>query len=407
MKKLILSTALIAISLQAKLYAQDGEQPTYVKNLMRSKTEQTFNAQESWIGIRDFVVLKEGRMILELAQAQDYDDFRHLDSILQNFRRDIAFYKDSLNANPTGHVRIDYVLNPEYSFKKIRFKKYDADGNIFMNQDGNISRLKFDQDTIRIIIQKSMEGIGRGKNGPCTFPYSIQATFVLGNYYDIDKVVADHALKGIIDTLVQTTKAKNQKKINRPPYYYFVHPLSIVYNPYYSGEGSLRTYDRLMKNEYDIMLNHLGNHLKEQYLSINPYIGMGLVRNTIAPMAEIGLQYNKRVGGSQNYRDFFRVSAAPYFFFDKDAEGNYKTNDNWFINADIGSTYDGNEKGWLGKTVSFGAGYLVVQNGGYFKNTTFKIFTDMQVVQRFTIVPEIIFTNNFKQIFPGFTLKVF
>jgi hypothetical protein len=403
MKKLILGTVLIAISLQAKLYAQNDYNSNLMKRMSRSKTEQTFNAYEGMITIRDFVVLKEGRLILDLSRLQDYENFRNLDSILQNFRKDIAFYKDSLEANPTGGVRIDYALNEEYPFKKIRFKKYNADGNTFLNQGGEISKLKFEPDTIRIIIQKTVPGIGRRKDTPCMVPYSIQATFVLGNYYDIDKVIGDHVLKGIVDTLEKTTVPKKPKKIDKPEYYYFVHPASIVYNPYYSGPGSLRRTDKLMKNEYDVN----GMQHKRNYFSISPGIGAGLIRNSIASMAELGIQYNTTMNGSRNDRDFFKLSVAPYFLFEKDAEGNNIIRDNWFINADVGSTYEVNEQTWLGKTLSFGVGYLAVQNGNYFKNTTFKIFTDLQPRKGFTIVPEIIFTNNAKQIFPGFTVKVF
>ncbi|MCW3122185.1 MAG: hypothetical protein JWQ38_1677, partial [Flavipsychrobacter sp.] len=128
MKKLILSTVLILISLQAQLYAQNDYVSAGMKRMsVKSKAELTFNANEEMIYIKDFVVLKQGRMILELNSMKDYESFRNLDSILQLLRKDIAFYKDSLDADPTDHVRIDYALNEEYAFKKIRFKKYKPD----------------------------------------------------------------------------------------------------------------------------------------------------------------------------------------------------------------------------------------------------------------------------------------
>lgn len=392
MKKLILITALIAISLPGKLFAQ-----SYVaKQMSKSKTEQTFNANDAFFNIRDFVVLKEGRMILDLHYLKDYEGFRNMDSLLTEFMKDIAFYKDSLSANPTGHVRIDYVINPEYSFKKIRFKQYNADGKIFMNQGGDISKLKFEEDTVRIIMQKSRPGLGHGKNGPCQIPYAIQATFLLGNYYDVNRVLADKVLNNVVDTL---EKASQKKQTNTRS---STDQQSIIYNPYYTGKGSLKHYDRLLANEYDVS-SAIG--YKSRYINVNASLGAGLIRNVVAPMADIGLQYNRI--WSKSVHNIFRLSATPYYLFDKNAEGTYLVRDNWFVNLALGSIYDAAEPGWLGKEVTFGAGYLFIQKGDYFKNTTVKIFTDLQVVKGFTIVPEVIATNNFKQFFPGITLKVF
>jgi hypothetical protein len=398
MKNLILSAALITISLQGALYAQDDNE-SYVSKLMKlSKAEQTFNANEYLINIRDFITLKEGRLILELSGVDDYNSFTNLDSILREFRKDIAFYKDSLESNPTGNVRIDYSYSDGFSFKKIRFKKYNPDGNMFLNQQGEISKLKFEQDTVRIVIQKSKPGLGRS-NWPCMIPYSIQATFLLDNYYDIDKVIADNVLKGIVDTLEKTSDLEKYKG-NR----IYSNQFSLIYNPYYTGKGSLQQIDRLMKNEYDIY----AGYNKSPYMNVNACIGAGMIRNTLTPTAEIGLQYNKI--WNPVVHNIFRVSVEPYCFFDKNEHGDFVLYDNWFVNADVGSIYNYKSnptKGWIGKECTFGVGYLAVEKGGYFKNTTFKVFTDILLIRGLTIVPEFIFTDNCRQIFPGITLKVF
>jgi hypothetical protein len=396
MKKAILLTALIAISLQGRLFAQTPKETPYIQQMRKSKTEQTFNVNSGMINLRDFVVLKEGRLILDLCYLADYENFRNLDSILVNFRKDISFYKDSLDANPTGSVRIDYVLNEDYSFKKIRFKRYNADGSIFLNKDGAISKLKFDQDTVRIIIQKSRPGIGlHNKPGSCMIAYSIQATFILGNYYDIDKVIADNILSHVIDTLAKESTSKRTRKI-------LPDPLTIMYNPYYSGKAVVKM-AMLADNEH-----YLGRMPSSRYLSLTARIGIGLIRNTVTPMGEIGVQYNRYWRpGNYNDHNVFKLTATPYFFFDKNSRGDFLIRDNWFINASAGEIDENPQYGWFGNTATFGVGYLAVNKGDYFKKTTFKVFTDIVFVKGFTIVPEIIFTDNFKQVFPGITLKVF
>jgi hypothetical protein len=395
MKKLILMTALIAISLQGSLYAQSSH---IAKRMSKSKTELTFNANVGLLNLRDFVTLKEGRMILELSDVSDYESFRNLDSLLALFMKDIAFYKDSLDADATGHVRIDYALCQEYSFKKIRFKNYAADGSVFLNQAGELAKLKMEQDTIRILIQKAKPGLGSRRAAPCSIPYTIQATFLLNNYKDINKIISDKVLKRIVDTLEKESQMK--RVVNNV----YSNPLSIIYNPYFSGKGGFMKYSALLKSEYD----NPGSYRKRNTFTVNVNVGAGLVRSVLAPMAEIGMQFTKyQIRDNIKDYDYIRISIAPYYFFDKDAQGNYLVNDNWFLNASTGTKYARNEDEWFGKNLTFGIGYLLIQKGGYFKNTTFKAFTDIEIMRGLTIVPELYFTNNFKQIFPGFTLKIF
>jgi hypothetical protein len=77
------------------------------------------------------------------------------------------------------------------------------------------------------------------------------------------------------------------------------------------------------------------------------------------------------------------------------------------VNAEIGSEYDNKTFGVQSRRASIGCGYLFGPKGGYFQNTTFKVFTSIEVFQKVTLSPEVIITNNFKQVFPGFTVKVF
>jgi len=396
MKKLFLGTVLILISLTGKLFAQESLESPQTRFNRLSKTDQTFNGNKSFAYVRDFVQLREGKMILELFTMDDYDVFRNVDSLLREVKKDVSFYKDSLDANPTANVRIDYALTPGYNYKKIRFKIYPSDGNIFLNKEGAISKLKFEQDTLRIIIQRSRPGIG----GNCMIPYSIQMTLLLDNYYDIEKVIASNNLKAILDTLKEASKGKMYKGTM-----IYNNPFSIVYNPYYFGKDALKRYEWLMKDEDDKKVSL--RHKKGKFISLNASVGIGYIRDRMVTMGDIGLQYNNYWGINHKDHNLFRLSATPYFFWEHNPDGTYLLKDNWWVNGAIGSIYDKLLYGWYGKECTFGLGYLVGEKGGYFKNTTMKVFTDLQLNSWVTIVPEIIFTDNFKQIFPGFTLKVF
>ena len=127
-------TLLIIISMNGKLFAQSQELDEYKKIGNWSKTEKTFNAT-LLPNFRDFVYLKDGKMILDMINVSDYKYLDKIDSILGQFKKDIAFYKDSLE-NGTGSVRIDYLINSSREYRQIRFKKHQPEGDIFVNRHG-------------------------------------------------------------------------------------------------------------------------------------------------------------------------------------------------------------------------------------------------------------------------------
>src|ERR1044072_6509176 len=120
-----------------------------------SKTDVAFNMGKSRIHHRHIVSLeKENKMLVELSTIKSYDLLEKLDAILRDFAKDIAFYKDSLETLNTESIRIDYTTSASSTYSKIRFKTYQPDGNAFLNKKGETSKLKLEQDTIRIIVSK-------------------------------------------------------------------------------------------------------------------------------------------------------------------------------------------------------------------------------------------------------------
>ncbi len=390
MKKTILCLALMLISQAGSLFAQDGNYSAeYRANQNRSKTDKTFNIWTLHINLRDIVQLKDAKMTLEMQNITDFENFKKLDSILMNFMKDIAFYKDSLDMQAAGHVRIDYVISPEYSFKKIRFKKYYPDGDIYINRSGETSKLKLEQDTIHIIVEKLLH------KSKCAIPYNIQATFVLDNYTDVDKIIADRAeLHRILDTLEKENRTKQTDKPHRYP------EMTIVYNPYFFGPNSFIKRKGVDAGNLSLIHDH-------DYINFNANVGAGVVLNTVAPFAEFGASLiSQWLRGTRTY-SFYKMFASSYYFFERDAAGNISVKDNWFINASVGTNWGKAAPGWVGHNADFGVGYLVSQKGNYFKSTTFKVFTDIRLANGINLSPEFIFTNNFKQIYPGISLKVF
>ena len=395
MKKLIVVAALMLSALTTMLYAQE---PTmYDIQAARTKADKTFNVWDNQTLIRDIVQLRQGKMVLSMLYVKDFESFTNLDSILVNLRKDIAFYKDSLDAAGAGHVRIDYVISPEYSFKKIRFKKYPTDGDIFIDRSGEVSHLKLDQDTVNIIFEKLLY------KSRCTVPYDIKATFIVDNYTDIDKIAADKMeLHRIIDTLARESQNKSDKQ-GKPSHF---PCMSIIYNPYFGSNGSFKKYyGRIVDDKVKDGTQH-NKWNKGQTLTLAGALGGALTLNSLTPYCEAGLTFTSYKGNVYRQTNFFKLYASSYYFFDRDLNNNLLVRDNWFVNASIGSAWEKSVPGWVGNVADFGVGYLFAQKGGYFKNLTMKAFTDIHISHAITISPELMGTNNFRQIFPGITVKV-
>lgn len=312
-------------------------------------------------------------------------------------RRDLAFYKDSLEDMNGGNVRIDYLLHPTQYHKEIRIKKYSPDGDIFVQRPGELSRLKIEDDTVRIIMS-----IPRDPRWKITDDASedrfIQVTFCLNNYTDIDDIAKDkEMLNHIIDTLAKTSASK----------WPLGSTASVIYRPYLNTDKHSKS--MRMQKTRGVLEDERFVYASLDKIVIGGSIGAGLLRNTLTPVSEINLeyQYHSKVLNQQKYYSFVKLSATHYFLFSTDIKGHNIVSDNGFINLEFGKQQDAKFFGAGCRRASVGIGYLSLSEGGYFQNLTMKAFTNIEIVRGLTICPEFIFTNNFKQIFPGITLKIF
>ena len=392
MKKLLALAIAAILCPSVNLLAQRIEDDWAFGGAARSKTEATFNITGIEANIHAIVQLHNGKMILDMQNVGDYSSFRNIDSLLKKFSADIAFYKDSLETNNGGHVRIDYAVSPEYSFKKIRFKKYPADGDIFVDRSGEVSRLKIEQDTIHILIEKLLY------KSACTLPYSISLTLLVDSYNDVSNAFADAAdTNKIIDTLEKMSHSRKTDKPNSYPQF------TIFYNPYTSiGKRNPVKLNGVRPLE-DKRLSFVHDH---DYIQFNASFGSAVVMNTLSPTVEMGLSLNSPKRRTNKDFSFMKLYASTYHFFERKAEGGYTVRNNWFINFAAGNYFEKGDHNWPGFVSDFGGGYLFAQQGNYFKGTTMRVFTDFRVTKAITITPEIIATGNLKQFFPGISIKV-
>lgn len=409
MKRFILSAALMMAALHSHAQFSYVEEEAK-KTTDLTPTERRFNAP-SWHNIRDLVYLRTGKVFFEIRDVNDYNSLMGLDTILQHLQDDLTFCKDSLE-NGSANIRIDYGFNLHKEYRELRFIKYGVRGQTFVKRNGETERLKIEQDTVRIIVRgipypKTMSadtsGRGRKKNSNPNSTYAAQITLVLNNYTDISTLIADkEILHHIMDTLMSARTKRERENPGR-------NPSSVIFTPFemtpQSEAARFRKYPiRLGDDRSTFWLYQRPHHRFAFYGNI----GTGTIRNTIAPNADAGITYLKHVRGGLHTEYYFTsLYASAWFCFERNEKREYYTHDNWFVNIETGSTYDNEILGVQVKSFSVGGGWLAVQRGEYFSNTTVKLFAGVRLLNGLSLYPEVVATNNFKQIFPGISLKIF
>lgn len=404
MRKLFWAAALLSAHYAPALAQEENDKKTVV-----SRTQENFNMPDKFVNIRDYAYLPHNaKMIVELVNADQYKELENLPEVIGKLMKDIAFYKDSLE-NGIGSVRIDYAIDRQFAFNKLRFTKHRSEGDIFMTNATDVSRLKLDQDTVRMYFRDYpllQQADGKRKNWeyPMYATKIYQVTFCVNNYKDLANIMADsNAMRHTLDTLYIT---KKQSTLNAP----YRNPSSARYNPYAPAHTGVK---RRMIPHTDVRFKQYGGLVESDnaenwevlhrtdILTTTGNLGMGLVRNTFAPYAEVGLAivtHGKRRAGVDVPQKTFGLSISSYFLFEQNPKGSYDLYANNFVNAYAS----------VSKDVTLGAGYLYLNNGNYFTGNTFKLLLNVKLLKKgLTLSPEIIFTDNINQIFPGLTLKVF
>lgn len=411
MKKLL--TAAMLVALAGHALAQDVDDDLK-RPAPPTTVQQNFEMPADWINIRDYLYLpNKAKLILELNHVEQYEELKSIDTLLMAFMRDIAFYKDSLT-DINGSVRIDYTQDDQLGIRKIRFKKHAADGTSFMARSDEKAKLKIDQDTVRIYVRHhpltppNVNPKGKITNAHLRDRYNkaqlYQLTFCLNHYEDIAKIVADkQTLQHAIDTVASTKR--NSTRTNPHKF-----PSSARYNPY-ATQADIKDY--WWRSLADVRFKQYGGLVmseepqswktinRSDKIVLDANLGMGLIRHTFAPYGEIALsltRQSRRPHWGEYNRTAFSLSASSYFMFERSANNDFYSKPNWFVNASISE-----EKGFAA-----GAGYLFAARGGYFKGITTRYFFDIRMLKKgFTLSPELIVTNNFQQVIPALTIKVF
>lgn len=347
----------------------------------KSKEDKAFEIPEDVvINSRFYIDLEKGnKLTIEFTDISDLQKVSNIDSILTAFLNDLKPLKDSLS-DPLASKRIDYVIDAQ-GRKKIRIQQYQPRGNSYLLNNGDLSSLKINQDTINII--------------------------------------------GVITNPV---KAKQKISLTHPRYFHLLF--------YLNNADELATYTNGLLNE---KITTLQNNLHSKWpltlggswhhLEKDKSISAEKPEGNIPGQYGDALEFVQSVN-IQNYKSYFVPSFSlgiqisitnrdrtfkwqpglfwePHFFFAKNVQGKLKTYRNDFLTLTYGQggARDHDPRKDFTFSAVFSIGYLVHPSGDFVQKNTFRIGAGKLKLLKTTIEPSIYFNNLFKGVTPGIRIS--
>ncbi len=140
---------------------------------------------------------------------------------------------------------------------------------------------------------------------------------------------------------------------------------------------------------------------KSPFISIQPGIGVGLIRNQWVPSLNLDLQFIP----SRFHRVGYSIGYTANFFFGQSAtDGGLQTFRNDFLNVGVafyGYNKDGRTAAFGRQIASFYVGVPVHRRGAYFDSNTIRLGGTVYQSGLFKVQPEIYMNGFFKRVYPG------
>jgi hypothetical protein len=371
--------------------AQEVAKPRFYK---ANKADATFTMFDEWIQHRHKAMLAPGNSItVELSAHKDYELLQDLEGTLRDMTSSLYFMADTVRDCPQCNYRVDYLINSS-GMKSYRIRKYLPQGTFLYQKGGSdLKPFKPEADTVHLLL------LGAVSKGWDFYSGRAQVTFILNRYSNLDSLLSQ---KGRINAIIDTfrTISAPRKAHEKKRSFGYSTTISITKNWKDSG----KSYVSFIKG-----LKTDGSYIwPTKAFNAQANIGAGFVRDRLAPEAEIGLLYYLPTTRDQEQKFFIGLYASGYFVFPKGDDGKYMVHDNWFLNAEFGDNGSSSTLSDINLSkLTLGVGYLVSRKGEYFTGTTVKAFMNIRLKHMISVSPEIIATDNFQQIFPGVTLKIF
>ena len=361
---------MLSISIQAELCAQS-----------KSKEDKAFEVPENIVINRRFYIdLEKGnKLTIELTDITDLQRIANIDSLVRVFANDLTPLKDSLS-DPIASKRIDYVIDAQ-GRKKIRILRYPSRGDNYLLNNGELSSLKINQDTINIIGVITNPPKAQQKIS-LTNPRYYHLLFYLNNFDELAGYM-NGVLAGKISTI--------QKQVNGRW-------------PILKGGGS-----HYLKPDKSIVADKPKGFTPAgtgDFLSGQVWINIQNYKSYFVPSFSLGLQLTM-TNRERTFKWQPGVYWEPHFLFQKDAQGKLRTYRNDFLTLTYGQggTTDHDPRKDFSFSAVFSLGYLIHKSGDFIEESTFRFGAGKLKFSKTTIEPSIYFDHFFKGVTPGIRIS--
>lgn len=346
-----------------------------------NNTDKAFEVPPNIIINRRFYINldKGNKLEIELTDITDLERIANIDSLLKIFIDDITPLKDSLE-DPLTTKRIDYLTDAK-GRKKIRLQQFQPKGNNYLLNNGELSSLKINQDTINII------GIITNPPKPSqkislTHPRYYHLMFYINN---IGELVG--YMNGSLTDKISTI----QNNVNTK------WPLILGGSSHYLGKDNTISAD----NPQGFVSGGIGDYL-EGFITVN----VQNYKNYFVPSFSLGarLTFANR---DRTFKWEPGLFWEPHFLFARDSLEKMHTYRNDFLTLTYGQggITDHDPRKDFSYSAVFSLGYLINRNGNYFEKNTFRFGAGKLKLLKTTIEPSIYFNNFFKGVTPGIRIS--
>lgn len=351
----------------------------YAQGKKTSNAEKTFGAPTYPIRREYRINLGKGNLlILDPVDARSLNAITNIDSLLQVFLVDMAPLHDSLS-DPLSTKRIDYVIDTS-GYKKIRIQQSRPGGSSFLLNEGILSILRLDQDTIFI------SGTVRGrhfldKRGAFS---DYRITLYLNQVSDLAGYIDGRLNLKIQEILVN---------------------LNSRWKPLFNG-----SYTYSLKTDSNLMLKRSGGPYFRNGSYLNFYISLNLqnYKNAFVPSLSLGIAI--RLNNGLKTHDLGLYWEPQFLFTKSQLNNNLVTYHNDFITFfyKMGLTDKNITRHLFTFRPYYSLSYLYHQEGSFYDSHSFRLGlgkTDL-LSGRVSLEPIIYFHDFFRGVTPGLKFVV-
>lgn len=318
-----------------------------------SKTEYLFNSGKDELDINFQIAVRTGLTLhfsmTRMGLWQGKEEFK---KHLLIAKEQLKLYEDSVKIFANSK-RLDINVGTENTVIS-RYSKSTVNNDIRIEKEGKLDALKMGRDTLRLVKE-----YGSKKHQGELLIERVQYTYEMKELKELASIVNEEAWVDRTATIIDSVVSVYRKKWRNPDAEY--HTLYVS------------TYPKDSVNHLFISKRYISDYNRiAGFLTFNGGFGVSLVRNTLCPNADVGLQFHFK--SEEDMVPFIRLSMNTFMRFEEKPDKKFQEYSTGFVNAELG--FQSNEQNQLNKNFLLSIGF------GYKLNTYEKLYRDPSMDNR-------------------------